>query len=585
MKPFLIVVLFVLVSQTSIAASTEMRVAVLAFRGDDRALARWDSTMAFLSERIPGYHFVAVPMDLEQLDDAVKAGEVDFAITNSGQYVRVGSRYGLSWLATLKSRRHPGRDNVIGSALVVRADSPYQQFEQLRGQRLGAVDPLAFGGFQIYWGEMIERHTRPKQFFSQIRFSGFPVDRLLTWLAREEVEAIILPACLLESMAAERTIDSSRFRVLDQREPPGYRCRVSSKLYPNWSFSKLERTPPYIAEQVSRVLMQIGPQSQEAIDSQSLGWTAPVSSTGIHQLYQQLNIHPWQEPWWQQTRKWLWQNWYWGMVIIAIMVLGFLHHLWIQLQVNRRSRELQKANDQLRHQQQQLEHAQRVAILGELASDIAHEINQPLAAINSYSEGGLVRLRQSMDTAAMESLLQRIGNEAQRGAEIIQRIRDFARNSDAKRERVELGKLCRDTVSLLDYELKKRRIRLEMHMPTQPLWVDVDPVEIQQLLVNLLRNSIEAITSDHPAPHITLDAQVDSDGMVTITITDNGKGMSEEQANHLFEPFYSGKADGLGLGMAISKRIVQAHHGEIALINSDDDGTRIVCRFSGLNHE
>lgn len=563
----------------------ELRVGVLSFRGSDKARERWQSTLDHLTDTIPGYRFIPIPLDLNELDQAVIDGTIDFAITNSGQYVRVGSKYGMSWLATLKSRRHQGLGPVIGSALVVRADSPYHTLDDLRGEVIGAVDPLAFGGFQIYWGEMAHRGFQPERFFELIKFSDFPVDALAFWVRDRQVTAAILPACLLESMSEEGLINSNDYRVIDARDIDGYRCQSSTLLYPNWSFSKLKATPDPIAEAVAESLLQLPADSAAARDAGSLGWTAPVSSYDIHQLYQQLDIHPWQFPWWQEAFRWLLRNWVWGIGALLVVLLGFLHHLWIQLLVKRRTRELLLMDQELHHQQQQLEHAQRVAILGELSSDLAHELNQPLAAINSYAEGGAVRIERGAERQELVGLFERISGQAQRGAKIIDRIRCFAQKDRLKREQVDLKLLLRETLQLLDYDLKRAGTEPRLNLNGCRRMVEVDPIEIQQLLVNLIRNSLEAMHESplHPQLHIMIAIE-DSD-CVTLQIEDSGHGVDESEVEGLFKPFYSTKPKGLGLGMSICRRIVEAHEGTIEMGNSTLGGARVVCRFKGSGNE
>lgn len=554
-----------------------LKVAVLAFRGSERAVRRWETTMTYLNGRIPGYRFDAIPMNLEQLDQAVMDGSIDFAITNSGQYVRVGSKYGMSWLATLKSRQHPGIDLVIGSALVVKSSSGYHSLADLKNTRLGAVGPLAFGGFQIYWGEMVDQGYHPDRFFSDIQFSGFPVGALAFWVRDSLVDAAVVPACLLEKMASEGLIDLSEYRVIDAKPAADFNCLTSSKLYPNWAFSTLKSTPADVAVQVSRALLLMADDAKPAIDSGSLGWTAPVSSYDIHQLYQRLDIHPWQKPWWRDMQLWLLQNWQWSLALLLAILLGFCHHLWVQLMVQKRTRELRSANNELMQQQHQLEHAQRVAILGELASDLAHELNQPLAAINSYAEGGVIRLKNNGQNTDLTSLLSTISAEAQRGASIIERIRGFARQDASIREQTDLPELIRETIRLLDYELHKRPLQLDLDLPSQPTLAWVDPIEIQQLLVNLIRNSLEAM-SDTPMPHTLIIAcSLTTPKVLTLSVEDSGAGTGDTDIQTLFKPFYSTKAAGLGLGMSICRRIVEAHGGRIEMHAAAIQGTRVSC--------
>ncbi len=563
---------------------TELKVAVLAFRGDAKAVDRWSATMQYLSATIPGYRFKAIPYNLKGLDQVVIDGNIDFAITNAGQYVRLGTKYGLSWLATLKSRRHKGRGPVIGSALVVNSASTVYELKALKGRKLGAVDPLAFGGFQIYWGEMVSRGYQPTRFFSDIRFSNFPVDQLTQWLDNSEVDAVVLPACLLEAMAEEGRIDRDRYRILEQQQHKGYDCQVSTTLYPNWSFSKLRETPDDIAEKVAHALLALPNDSQAAINAGSLGWTAPVSSLDIHQLYQRLNIHPWQEPWWQIALQWLKLNWPWGALVFFLILLGFLHHLWVQILMNRRTCELETINEELHHQQQQLEHAQRVAILGELSSDLAHELKQPLAAINSYAEGGSIRIDEKLDEHDLIGLLGRISNQAQRGAKIIERIRVFAKKGDINRQPTNLNTLIIETINLLDYEFKRHNIKPTLKLPYLAIIAAVDPVEIQQLIVNLVRNSIDALQNTSE-PQLIITIKCTSEGDITLSIEDNGHGLGEQDPESLFKPLHSTKPNGFGLGMSICRRIMEAHDGSIKMEPVETQGTRVICHLKGEKSE
>lgn len=560
-------------------ATGTLRIAVLAYRGSERAERRWATTADYLEQRIPGRRFEVLPMDLPALDRAVLEGGVDFAITHAGQFVRLGSRHGMRWLATLRSRRHPGRGPVIGSALLVRADAPYLELAGLEHATLGAVDPLAFGGFQIYRGELEAQGVRAERFFDEIRFSGFPVEALVYWVRDRQVDAAVVPACLLEQLGEEGLVDPDDFRVLDAREVPGFDCRTSSRLYPNWSFSALRDTPPALAAAVTQALLAMPADDPAARDAGSLGWTASVGSDAIHRLFQRLEIHPWQEPWWQGLQRWLRRNTAWGLSLLLLMAAGLGHHIWVQLQVQRRTRALQAANAALLDRQQELAHAQRVAILGELASGLAHELNQPLAAIHSYAEGGLVR-GDAERRRDLPGLLERIRREARRGSDIIERIRDFARGETPPRRPTDLLALIDETCTLLDHELRRGGVMLRRDLPGTTLIARVDPVAIQQLLVNLMRNAIEAMAGT-PVRVLTVAAQALPGGAVELRVADTGIGGDPGKLTALFEPFRSTKPGGLGLGLSISRRIAAAHGGEITLTPNDAGGLVARCILQG----
>jgi len=544
---------------------------VLSFRGAEKGLQRWQPTLDYLTEQIPGTRFNILPMTLTELDHAVMQQNIDFVITNPGQYVRIGSKYGMSWLATLKSRRHSMRKKVIGSALVVKADAPYQALSDLKGKSLGAVDNLAFGGFQIYWGELAERGINPVRYFQTINFSHYPVDALVYWVRDANVAGAIVPACLLENMHEEGLIKIDEYRVLDLKKHDGFNCQSSSQLYPNWSFAKLKDTSTVLAEKIARALLAMNADSPAAIAAGSTGWTAPVSTYEIHQLYQRLKIHPWQEVWWQQAWRWVLVNWQWGGLILFVIILGFLHHLWVQLLVNRRTHELEEVNVELHHQQQELEHAQRIAILGELSSDLAHELNQPLAAISSYAEGGMIRLKKDYNSHDFENLLNKISIEAQRSGKIIQRIRGFAKKQQAEKQATDISRLVNESILLLKIELKKSATNLALSLPREKMVVNIDPVAIQQVLINLIRNSIEAMSNTERENQLILEVQSVNKEFL-FRVIDNGPGINQSISDQIFTPFISTKKQGLGLGMSICKRIIEAHNGKIWVENNPTGG-------------
>lgn len=558
----------------------EVKIAVLSYRGAEEALESWNETMAYLSSQLSDYHFVAVPLDLKRLDTAISQKEVDFAITNSGQHVQAGGKYGLSWLATLKSARHPQQEQVIGSALVVRADSEFHSLDDLKNHRLGAVSPSAFGGFQIFWGEMKGQGLSPESYFSTVRFSQFPVDALAYWVRDQLVDASVLPVCLIEDMADQGLINLTDFRVIDPKNVAGFSCQTSTKLYPNWAFSRLNHTDTELSELVTRALLDMPADSLAAVQAKSAGWTAPVSSYDIHQLYKHLDIHPLQQPWWQSLLSWVILNWLWGVVFFAVVILGFLHHLWVQIQVNRRTRQLELANIEVHSKQEQLEHAQRIAILGELASEIAHEINQPLAAISNFAEGGIVRLNRQGTPEPMSPLLERIAAEADRGARIIDRIRNFSRKDHFHSVKVDLKALLADTLKLLDYELKKNAIDLRLNIADTDVTLIGDALELQQLLVNIIRNAQEAMQHQaHRTLFISLSTATNN--TIELRVEDSGVGLGTLDVDTAFKPFQSSKTGGLGLGLSICKRIVEVHKGSITLQPREAGGTSVICVFPG----
>ena len=230
-------------------------------------------------------------------------------------------------------------------------------------------------------------------------------------------------------------------------------------------------------------------------------------------------------------------------------------------------RELREA--QQRHHQDELAHSARLVTLGELASGIAHEINQPLAAVVNYANASQ-RYLQALDTqpeAARKVAqgLERIAEQATHAAEVIKRLRAFLRKGGRRVQALDLAEVARETVRLCAWEAQASQVTIDLQLADNLPPVYADRVLLEQVLLNLLRNAIEANREVHPqqGSHIVLGAEAAAEGGVRISVSDQGPGVSAEQLPQLFTPFYTSKANGLGLGLSMSRSIVEGFGGDL----------------------
>ncbi|WP_123070478.1 ATP-binding protein [Massilia aurea] len=230
-----------------------------------------------------------------------------------------------------------------------------------------------------------------------------------------------------------------------------------------------------------------------------------------------------------------------------------------------------EAAETLHRTQAQLAHATRVTTLGELAASIAHEVNQPLAAVSTNGNACLRWLnRPEPDLLEARLALDRILADTCRASEVIKRIRALARKGEALRLPLDVNTLLRDTAALVQRELSNHRIVLELNLAPGLPPVEGDAVQLQQVVINLLMNAMQAIDGAAPEwlrrqQRIVLSTRLDG-GQVEIEVADSGPGLSELQAGRLFEAFYTTKADGMGMGLAICRSIVEAHGGSIRAV-------------------
>ncbi len=236
--------------------------------------------------------------------------------------------------------------------------------------------------------------------------------------------------------------------------------------------------------------------------------------------------------------------------------------------------ERKKITEEARQLSAELAHVSRLSILGEMTSGMAHELNQPLAAISNYSQGCIRRMRNDkVDLQSLISALERVTSEATRASEIIMRFRQFARKDTLQKRRVTIKNLVYKAVELEQFEADARNLKIQIELPKKLPDVVVDEIQIQQVMVNLVRNAIEVTdaTTTIPQP-ILVKVHRTNDTEIIVAIIDNGQGFSEEQGQQIFQPFFTTKADGLGMGLSISRSIIEAHGGRLWAKSSLNNG-------------
>jgi C4-dicarboxylate-specific signal transduction histidine kinase len=257
---------------------------------------------------------------------------------------------------------------------------------------------------------------------------------------------------------------------------------------------------------------------------------------------------------------------------------------------SRAAAELQRkrAEEESRRRLQLLAHAGRVGAVGEMSSAIAHEVNQPLTAITSYAQAALRLLQDDLRTpiGAIEAL-RGIAQQAARAAAVTQRLRGFLRNSAPRRELADLNLVAESAAALLATELRDRGTALVLDLPAQALQAWGDTLHLEQVLINLLRNAIDAMqergnaqgnVQGNAAPTVTVRAWR-ADGEVLVQVSDNGPGVPPEAAAHLFDAFYTTKPQGMGIGLALSRSIAESFGGTLSLDPAYAEGARFVLRL------
>jgi two-component system sensor histidine kinase TtrS len=680
------------------APAEEIRIGVLSHRGESSTLSVWTPTAEYLSTTLDDYRFTIVPLAFDRVNGAVDNGAVDFILVNPGIYVNLEVQYRVSRIATMNNRRGNNVPyNIFGGVIFSRRDRlDLKQLEDLRDQRFMAVDETSLGGFQMAWRELSASGINPYQDFSALIFGGIHDDVVLAVLSRD-VDVGTVRTDILERMAAAGTVRLDDFRIINPQTNAEFPFAHSTRLYPEWPFSKVRHTSNDLAQQVAIALLQMPADHPAALAGNYAGWTIPLDYEPVHELFRELNLPPYHLP----TRFTLWdavkRYWYWLVFGAAVLLFLGIATLWetrlnkrlkmaklrLELQhemilnsvadgiygvdvsgnstfVNRAMEEITgwRAEDVIGHNQHeilhhtredgschpaeecpvyatfrdnaprfveddmfwkkdgtgfpveytctpiraedgtaigsvvvfrditerkeaeertlqhqlQLAHVARLNTMGEMASGIAHELNQPLTAITMNARACL-RMLESRQTAVetCSDVMEKIADEAQLAGEVIRQIRHFIRKEQPERRSVRVSDMVREVLQLVRADVRQADVQVKLGLDPAADWVLAQDIQIEQVMLNLVRNAIEAM-ADMAAGvrRLVIGSALKSPDTVEISVSDTGPGLSEEVSQRLFTPFVTTKPQGLGLGLSISSGIIGAH--DSALIVESEPG-------------
>jgi C4-dicarboxylate-specific signal transduction histidine kinase len=248
--------------------------------------------------------------------------------------------------------------------------------------------------------------------------------------------------------------------------------------------------------------------------------------------------------------------------------------------------ERNRIQEELNRARGELAHASRVTTLGELTGSIAHEVNQPLAAIVTNGYAALSWLRQGTpDLEEIRTTVDRMISDANRAGDVIARLRDMARNTSPVHQPVHLNDIVSEAAALVHGELNGQQVELDLDLTAPSPAVMGDRVQLQQVVINLLLNAGQAMSSITDRPRsITARSWLSPSGEAVVDVEDAGVGIAPDAAQRLFEPFFTTKQQGMGMGLSICRSIIEAHEGVLAVVPKEGPGAMFRFKLPSIDY-
>lgn len=311
---------FLLPGLNVIAAENEIKIGILAKRGTEKALQRWQPTADFLNESLPNYRFTIVPMLFDEIPILVRNRLVDFVAVNPAIYVDLSVRFDVRRIVTLKNRLSKNHDlTLFGSVIFSHSgNKDFSRLTDLKGKKIAAVHPTSLGGWIMAMREIKDAGLSEKD-FSEVIFTDTHdavVESVLTF----QSEIGVVRTDTLERMAAEGKADLTAIKVINQQNLSNFPLLVSTRLYPEWPFSKLAHTSDELSKDVALALMSMSAESPAAQAANIKGWTIAENYLPVHEMLQQMALRPYEGYNQVSIPALIRSYWHWILMILMLMI-------------------------------------------------------------------------------------------------------------------------------------------------------------------------------------------------------------------------------------------------------------------------
>lgn len=513
-------------------------------------------------------------LPIEKLSEGAKNGEYDILLTSAGAFRRLALEgAGVRDLASVASERVPNPNYADGSVIFVRADSPRESLEDLQGKSVAANHSKGFSGWLVALGEIYRQGFNPENFFSRVDFTDHDMDEVIRRVDAGESDAGVVRACFFEDIGA----DLSRYRILSRKWGYETACATSTQMYPNWTVSTLPTLDPEDARRIAAALFAMEPLGR------GVHWSIANDYRGIDALFRSLKIGPFAYLQHFSLSRFLAENWPFFAIAATMLLALLLHSLTVGALVRKRTGELEASVAREKRllaesaaAQRRFLSLQKAGVVGQMSSMIAHELRQPLAAISMNTYGLMNRFRAG--TVSPEKTLEvltKVRALTERVSRIVDQVRSYARG-DRKRTWLQLNPVFEQALREAEKSLRESGVTITPQVTAEPLFVTGNALELELVVVNLVKNAVEAVREATQEGGQVLVFLKAADGSALIEVTNHVPRLSDEAFQSIRnDALGSRKITGLGLGLSIVRSVVEDMGGRLTFIHEDSGGLTV----------
>lgn len=580
---FAVLPLFLSVVGSSYAADRPIRFGISTFAAHSVNLPIIPATETLLENLLGEENIVFETLPVETLSERVKQGAFDMTLTSAGAFRRMAIEgAGVRDLATAASRRVPNPNFAEGSVFFVRNDSPIQTIEDLRGKSVAANHEKGFSGWQTALGELARRGLNPQHFFSRADFTNHDMAEVIRRVEDGRNDAGVVRTCFMEAM----NLTLSRFRILGARDDGSIDCVHSTDLYPNWVIAAAPSLSPDLSRKIAAALFSMPPIGDE------VRWSIATDFRGVDNLFRTLKIGPYEYLATFSFKRFIAHYWPGFAIALTLLIALVLHSVTVGTLVRRRTRELEaslKRENELSQEtvaaQNRFLALQKVGIVGQMSSIIAHELRQPLAAISMQAFGLMRRFENGTVTRdAALTALDKISHQTDRAGAIVDQVRAYAKG-DRRRVPLEINRTVSDAVAEALKSFRNLGVPMEFTPSPTPIYTTANPLEIELIVINLLKNAAEAVKMSGIAGVVRCRI-TGFPGSPAIEIENQGRPFTDAEWDSLLaDSLVTSKRKGLGLGLSIVRSLTDDLGGRLTFTRPAAGGLIVTVTLSTLSTE